>query len=126
MADAHKLKRLNTEHKRLDTELTKLTDQLQEIESRRAELRERLDQIQVELKQLRTKGVVVSEHAMLRFMERVEKRDLNEITTKILTPRMRNLIATLGDGQYPLAGKPGQPAAKIVVKNNVVVTVVGG
>jgi predicted nucleic acid-binding Zn-ribbon protein len=62
---------------------------------------------------------VVSEHALLRYIERFHGINLEEIRAKILTERNVAAIARLGTGKYPIEG-----GGRAVVKGNTVVSVV--
>ena len=78
-----------------------------------------LQAAQRELEQ-KNRGMVVSEHAMLRFLERVLGADLVFFSALILA--QVKPAQTLGDGKYPLKYE-GRTVARAVVKNGVVVTV---
>lgn len=60
----------------------------------------------------------VSEHAFVRYFERVVGFDLQEISDYILSPNNLSLIAQLGDGTYPL-----NETHKFVIKQNTVTTI---
>lgn len=61
----------------------------------------------------------VSEHALLRYIERVKGIDIEEIKTEIKTAIPRTLIEVLGgNGTYPCGDY------SIILKNNVVTTVI--
>ncbi len=60
----------------------------------------------------------VSEHALVRYFERVEGFDLNKIRDKILSPYIVNMVNTLGNtGTYPL------DEYRLVIKDKVVTTI---
>ena len=65
--------------------------------------------------------ITVSEHALLRYCERVLNIDLEEAKQAILSDSVVDLMAKLGNnnGEYPV--KEG--GFKIVVKNKTVVTI---
>lgn len=64
-----------------------------------------------------TGGVKVTEHAMLRYLERVMGVNLSELEEKIVTADLSRMIDSLGDGTYPEHGK------QVVVKDNKIVTI---
>jgi predicted transcriptional regulator len=87
------------------------------------ELQRKYDQLERQIKDLIEKckevgSAVVSEHALLRYFERVLGFDLNDIKAKVIPEKTAELIAKLGPGVYPVDG------FKIKVKDNVVVTLV--
>lgn len=73
--------------------------------------KEKLDKIQQHL--------VVSEHACLRYIERVFGITREDIEEKILTEEIVSLYTQLGDGVYPL---PNNVRARI--KDGTVVTII--
>ncbi len=64
-------------------------------------------------------NAAVSDHAIVRYFERVMGVDLEEVTDKILPPEMEESVEILGSGHFPV----NDGEFKIVVKNGVVVTV---
>ncbi|WP_300408629.1 hypothetical protein [Lagierella sp.] len=64
-------------------------------------------------------NAAVSDHAIVRYFERVLGVDLEEVSEKILPPEMEESVETLGSGHFPI----NEGEFKIVVKNGVVVTV---
>lgn len=61
----------------------------------------------------------MSEHALLRYIERVYGIDMDELRALILSDTLVRCADTLGDGRFPVA-----PGIKGVVKNRVVVTII--
>lgn len=62
--------------------------------------------------------MVISEHAMLRFIEREIGIDMSELQERILPEKNMKAISSLGNGEFPIGDH------KVVVKNNTVVTVI--
>lgn len=64
-------------------------------------------------------GIKVSEHAIVRYFERVKGFDISEIGKEILSVEVLSLVEKLGgNGTYP------NKDFKILMKNNTVTTVV--
>jgi len=61
---------------------------------------------------------VVSEHALLRYLERKYNLDLEDIKREILTNDNVIMIKNMGNGKYPISD-----GLKAVVKNNTVITI---
>lgn len=62
--------------------------------------------------------IKVSEHALLRYMERVKGIDIAAIEAEVVTDEVQRLVNTLGGtGTYPAGSH------SVVMKNNTVVTV---
>lgn len=62
----------------------------------------------------------LSDHAIVRYLERTGQLDREAIKEDILTPEIVSHIRHLGSGKYPLGN-----GLRIVVKDNTVVSVVG-
>lgn len=68
---------------------------------------------------MKPKNLRVSDHAIIRFLERVKKMEREEFEKEILDEKLIKIIKTLGDGEFPLSN--GRNIA--VVKCGVVVTI---
>jgi len=67
---------------------------------------------------LEGKKIYISEHAVLRYLERVEGIDINKVKDKILSDtKIVDAIRTLGSGSYPIKG------GILKVIDNIVVTI---
>ena len=119
MKDVRKQKQLNTQ---LNTMLADAEALKIDISNRQREYSQKLEsitRIRAEIKKLdNTKTLKVSEHAILRYFERVKGFDLQEIEQDILCEKVVSLISKLGgSGTYPGEG------FSVVMKNNTVVTI---
>jgi hypothetical protein len=65
-------------------------------------------------------GLQISDHAKLRYLQRVANIDVDGFCSQILTPQLLRLHATLGDGQYPV--DEGNTVA--IIKGNVITTII--
>jgi hypothetical protein len=113
--------------KRKQTYLEKVEAQIQAAKVELAiasDTMKKLETIQnklvLEIQQLKaqSKDLIVSEHAILRYLERIRGINMDEIRNEIAGAELRNQVKVLGNGTYPIGG-----GAKAIVKNNVVVTV---
>jgi len=66
------------------------------------------------------KRLGISEHALLRYFERVKGFDLKEIKCEILSDPVVALVDKLG----PSGSFPNSNGYRVVIKNNVVVTII--
>jgi hypothetical protein len=77
------------------------------------------DGIKKKIESLESKEVLVSEHAMLRYFERVLGHDLEQIKKDIVTDKIKNMLEVTGpSGTFPADG------FKVIIKNGKVVSVV--
>ncbi len=83
-------------------------------------LRTKLIKMGRQIRKLRVKptDLIVSEHAILRYCERVKQMDIDAIVNDILTPQLVTAEKALGNGKFPSG-----TGFKVVVRNKVVVTV---
>lgn len=59
--------------------------------------------------------LIVSEHAMLRYFERVVGFNLDDVRRTILPDSVREQVGTLGDGVYPCGGHSVLVRGRVVV-----------
>lgn len=116
-------------HKKLLHQLTEARRKLVEkqgvqrmIETDVRKLAHEVFDLETELKKEAQKEITVSEHAMLRYFQRVEGYDIEHVSKLILPDDVREEIEKLGDGHYPVP-KMGEAEFTIVVRARTVVTV---
>lgn len=72
------------------------------------------------LKKLRkSQNLVISDHAMVRYLERCEGVDIEAIENKLLSTELLSYYKNLGDGTYPI----NEGKLRVVIKNGVIVTI---
>lgn len=86
------------------------------------------DQLKNKIKELESETdeeISISEHAYLRYFERVLNYDLKEIKKEIITDQVLDLTSKLGNsGSFPTGKKTNDGKEyRVALKNNVVVTV---
>lgn len=64
-----------------------------------------------------TGTMIVSDHAIVRYLERVACIPRSSIEREILSPELEDVVKQLGDGTYPVNG------FRVVVEDNTVVTI---
>jgi len=82
--------------------------------------REKLEQALNDLRNASTREPKVSDHALLRYCERVMGADLNDIRDRILR-EIGPAVAVVGNGKFPITG-----GAVAVVRESTVVTILNG
>jgi len=127
MSEHSRLKKLQTLETEARTTLETAKEEQRESSRKVNQASETLRGIRAEIRQLTVGNptVVVSEHAILRYFERVLGYDLEEIKMQIVPQQSQQQIAHFGGGTFPVNGHPdsGHPPFKIRVRNNTVVTV---
>jgi len=113
--------------KGLQSQLTKFKGEAEllkgEIKTRQQEYESKLKNIatlEAEIKRLEGDGSIkVSEHALLRYLERVKGLDLKEIEKEIVSDKLAEWVQVVGGtGTFPGEG------FEIRMKNNVITTIV--
>lgn len=113
------MKRLQTTRKQLVGEMSAIVEQAGQLAVRRLDVRTKLDKINAELKRAEQGPPTISEHAILRYLERKYELDIEEVKKEMVTDKTLALVSQLGDGKYPIDG-----GGKLVIKNNVAVSVI--
>ena len=111
-----KLKSKILEHKNQITDLKSiLSTTNKQIQQHHNEIGELEKQIKIIAQD---QSLSVSEHAVIRYLERIEGVDIAAIEQKILTDKLRAMVKVLGGkGEYPVDG------FKVVLKDYKIVTV---
>jgi predicted ribosome quality control (RQC) complex YloA/Tae2 family protein len=112
--------------KKLYDRKKKLERDLQEIRSTKYALQkeenlkqQELTKINDNLNKLKRGELVITDHAIVRYMERVKNLPLEEVKKLLLPDSTRALIGELGNGKFPAGG-----THSVVVKDNIVLTVI--
>jgi chromosome segregation ATPase len=116
--DTHQLKSLEVRRTTLNSEISVLETERKRCDSEINRKKQELDAITKQINSFAVKEPVVSEHAMLRYIERVMNIDLDDIKNRILTEQNRNVIEFAGSCRIKSEG------VELVVKNKCVVSVV--
>lgn len=98
---------LKTQEEQIKRELSTKKMDINHLKQRMTNLAKRAD------------GITVSEHAIIRYIERVMGINIEDIAARILPETAQEYVEQLGNGHYPV----NQGEFKIVVKDGVVITV---
>lgn len=94
--------------------------QLKELKERDKDHDRKITSLTMQIERLkREDGLILSEHAALRYLQKVELIPIEEIYNKIVTEDIKKMTTVLGDGSFPL----GDTGFSIIVKGNVIVTI---
>lgn len=111
------LKQLYTEKKVLKKELEDLSMQKNIIARDEAIKLQKLHQIERKLLRASDGEIIITEHALLRYMERVKYLDIEELKKAVLPDETRKLVEKFGSGKFP-AG-----THQVVVRDKIIVTI---
>lgn len=113
------LKKLQSLLVKQKSEIDLIRRERQLIDERLSTAERNLKKTEDELKKLKTGNkIIVSEHAVLRYLERTMELDLKAVENEILSEEVVSQYRTLGNGKYPVSN-----GCKAVIKDNVVITV---
>jgi hypothetical protein len=119
MADHNELKHLLCRKEATEQSIKALKDQQQDIVRRLQQEKDTLVRINQGIDRIKRESdkLVVSEHAILRYFEKVLKFDIEEIKKKILPAKQGEQVKVLGSGTFTA------DTHRLRVKNGVVVTI---
>lgn len=119
--NSHELKQLESRRDKLTVEVEHLLKQKKELDQNYCDKKKKLEEIHKEIKKLRTTSPepIVSEHALLRYLERVKGIDMLAIKQEILTEKVVAAINQFG------SCKIGNGSGlKYVVKDRTIISIV--
>lgn len=111
------LKKLQTQIKKLTTTRNSLVEKQKSIETQLTECNSSIRELRKQI-QLSTRKIVVSEHAILRYLERVDGVDIDQIRESILTEELKKYSDQFTSGKFPF-----NKHNRAIIKDNVVVTI---
>jgi len=120
--DSAEIKGLETRRNKLQSERKALNIEIQDKQKQSSDMKTRIDGFQKKIEKLKAqkpKDLIVSEHAMLRYIERVMGIDLQELQERILPPEKAMEVKAMGNCTY------GMGDHRLTVKDGVIVTVLG-
>ena len=121
MKQVKSLKELQSLLNNAQAEKKAIEEKIKELETAKASISVTISNLNESIKSYtnRQKDLIVSEHAMLRYLLRVQGLDIAQVARDLVPDRIKEQIKMLGNGTYPIPEK----GFKIVVKENVIVTI---
>lgn len=115
-----KIKSLSTQIEKFKLELSVKENQLRLMQEEYKGKQEHLKRLTDELESLKQSSseLIISEHAILRYLERVYKLDLEKLSQEIVPQTLKTTIKELGNGEYHTSD-----GYSLKVQDNVVVTI---
>ena len=105
--NSSKIKSLQVQITKIEQEIENYHLQLQNINLDINSKKEQMKKYQMELKKLKTSNeIIISEHAILRYIERVMKIDMDKLSSEIISHDFQNTLKNLGNGTYPYKKSP--------------------
>lgn len=94
--NSHNLKSLQSEKKRTENLIANLKSDCAQIQRQISGANKEIARIDAEIAKLSKRQIVISEHCIIRYFERVLGYDLDEIKSKILAEHQQHLRITDG------------------------------
>jgi len=116
--EPQKLKHLQVRKSQLEIELKELRDRSKELDKKITDINTSLNRVNKEMNDLHEQQPTISEHAILRYAERVLGIDIDKIKKDLLTDENVKIINQLRNCKLPIGNK-----YKVVVRNKVIITV---
>lgn len=121
--DKSKLRHLYAKRDELKEKIARITKEKNVIDKNLTELIKKLDGIEGGIKTITRRVTVITTHFIQRWNERVCATDCeNDIQKRLLTPQVKSIIKTLGNGTYDVDIEDFK--LRIVVEDNKLLTVV--
>jgi len=118
MIDKSNIKALKNRFRKLESECAILKIELNNVHRSYDLKRRQLKELKVKIDNYQEQDISVSDHAIVRYLERIKGLDIEEYKQEILSKEVLSLIEKLGNsGSYP------NQDFQIVLKNGVVITV---
>lgn len=117
---AQQLKQFQTQLTANQAELNKAKQVLSDAQRAVEIITQTSNRIKKEMNDIRKKdaAIIVSEHAIIRYMQRVMGINLKELETQICPPDVSTLAKQMRSGKFPVSG-----SHQVIVENGTVVTV---
>ena len=107
--------------KTLEEALAKCKQESSKLNRKIQTLLDEIRNLQDRNNELRNSTLTVTEHAVIRYLERVEGLDVQAIKNKLATEELQKQVSVLGGGEYPVNIDGNR--VKVVVRNFKVITV---
>ena len=118
MRAEHELKRMQTRRRQIISSLKEIRATQGDLQKKQNKLTEELEELNIKIGAQGNEEPVISEHAILRYMERVLNMDIERIKAMIVDSNTAALIKNLKTAKIPVGD-----GIRLVVKDNVVVSV---
>ena len=117
MTNPHKLKELQVRRHKLQTKLNRLKNEKNDAINEYNKTSRQLDEVTHKINEMRS-GIIVSEHAIIRYLQKKYGLDLDELRREIVPHEVAKGISKLGSVKFTI-----RDSHRLIVKDNVVVTV---
>jgi predicted transcriptional regulator len=96
-----------------------LSEQQRNVYSSLQKVNNEINQIQHEIEKQISSKPQISDHALLRYLERTEQINIEQLKDQLLTPKLVEIINTFHSGRFPISND-----LQAIVKNNTITTII--
>jgi hypothetical protein len=114
--NVHDLKQLRVRYAKAEADANAAKEEVRVGQKREADARKLMAELKQKIETAEGKRPILTEHALLRYFERVLGYDLEAISNGLLTDSVVALISQMPNGKIPA------PGCKLVAKDGVIVT----
>jgi hypothetical protein len=118
MANSNELKTLQRQKEESRRSMAESSQKIKEAKEELARHERAAKETERKIEALKQREPIISEHALLRYFERVENRDLDTIRAWLLPPDVKERLDSFPSGTFQIGH-----GYKVVIKDRVVVTV---
>lgn len=115
--NSHELKQIRIRLSKAESEAGSIREDIRVAQKRGAEIRKLIVELKQKIERFKGKKPIITEHALLRYFERVLEYNLDSIINGLLTDNAIAMIAEMPNGKIPSLG------CRLIVKDGVVVTI---
>lgn len=120
LKNSQELKQLQSRKIKLEAEAQTLLEESKDYQRKYSKVCSQVYDIEKQIDGLKEKYIIITEHAILRYLERVEGFDMEKVKASILPNDVKTQIKAFnGNGKYPIGS-----GFQIVVKDGSIVSVV--
>lgn len=117
--NSSRIKAIQVQIAKIEEDIKRYNNEISDIQMNITTKQQQIKNYKAELTKLQTASsdIIISEHAIVRYVERVLKIDMEKLHKEIISDEFKKRIITLGNGTYPHNNH------FIKVVDNVIVTV---
>lgn len=116
--NSQQLKQLTSRKSKLEVDVNHFEQERKSAQSNLDKAKNQLKSVNSEIDKLKTKDLVITEHAILRYIERAMGIDIEELKGKIIDEGTKAMIESMGNGKYPIGN-----GCRAIVKDMAVVSI---
>ena len=120
IAASQEVKTIRTRIKQIGVEISHLDAECGRLRKEKGDKIEVINKLKSRLKEMEGVDLEITDHAILRYLQRAEALDVDKIKALILTEQLREQVETVGGtGKFP-----GPNGTRLVMENKRIISVI--